>query len=133
MPDIYRVSVSGGKITQLTFSNLPDLAHNTLVMPERARYKSYDGMEIPTLLFRPLKPNGAAILHPHGGPSAQYCYEWDILAQYFIAKGYTFLAPNYRGSTGYGVEFEHANYDDWGISDTQDCLYGALSKYAGLD
>ena len=124
-PDLYRVSIPGGKTTQLTFSNLPALARNPLVMPEWVYYKSQDGMRIPALSFRPHKPNGAAILHPHGGPSAQYCYEWDVLAQYFIAKGYTFLAPNYRGSTGYGVEFEQANYDDWGISDTQDCLSGA--------
>ena len=40
-------------------------------------------------------------------------------------KGYTYLAPNYRGSTGYGKAFERANYNDWGIGDTQDCLHGA--------
>jgi dipeptidyl aminopeptidase/acylaminoacyl peptidase len=57
------------------------------------------------------------------------------LAQYFVAKGYTWLAPNFRGSTGYGLEFEHANYNDWGVGDTQDCLYGAryLGKLPGID
>ncbi len=65
------------------------------------------------------------MLHPHGGPSSLYAMDFDILAQYLVAKGYTFLAPNYRGSTGYGVEFEHLNYGDWGLGDTQDCLFGA--------
>lgn len=124
-PDLYRVSIPGGEMTQLSFSNPPALARNKLVMPERVRYKSFDGTEIPALLFRPLKPNGAAIVHPHGGPSSQYIFDWDILAQYLIAKGYTFLAPNYRGSTGYGVAFEQVNYNDWGSGDMQDCLHGA--------
>jgi dipeptidyl aminopeptidase/acylaminoacyl peptidase len=35
------------------------------------------------------------------------------------------LSPNYRGSTGYGKEYECANYENWGVGDTQDCLYGA--------
>ena len=43
----------------------------------------------------------------------------------WLQKVIRYIAPNYRGSTGYGVEFEHANYDDWGVGDTQDCLHGA--------
>jgi len=82
-------------------------------------------LEIPAFLYLPAKSNGAAILYPHGGPKDQYGFFWDELAQYFTAKGYTYLAPNYRGSTGYGKEYERANYNDWGIGDTQDCLYGA--------
>ncbi|MFZ0545745.1 MAG: S9 family peptidase, partial [Candidatus Promineifilaceae bacterium] len=123
--DLYRVEVANGRTTQLTFSQLPILAANGLVVPEIVSYKSYDGLEIPAFLYRPKKSNGAAVLYPHGGPSGQYVYGWDLQAQYFVAKGYTWLAPNYRGSTGYGLEFEHANYNDWGIGDTQDCLYGA--------
>jgi len=124
-PDLYRVAVAGGQRQQLTFSNLPALAQQPLVMAETVSYRSFDGREISALLYRPTQPNGAAILYPHGGPTAQYLFEWDILAQYFLAKGYTYLAPNYRGSTGYGREFEHANYNDWGVGDTQDCLHGA--------
>ncbi len=134
-PDLYRVTLPGGEIQQLTFSNLPALARNTLVVPELSAYPSFDGLEIPAFLYRPAAPNGAAIVYPHGGPSGQYTYEWDILAQYFIAKGYTYLAPNYRGSTGYGVKFEHANYFDWGGGDTQDNLFAAryLRTLAGIN
>jgi dipeptidyl aminopeptidase/acylaminoacyl peptidase len=122
-------------VTQLTFSNPPALAQNKFVTPERVLYKSSDGLEIPGFLFRPDKPNRAAILHPHGGPSSLYAAEWDILAQYLVAKGYTFLAPNYRGSAGFGLQFEHANYGDWGGGDLQDCLAGAryLAQIPGLD
>jgi dipeptidyl aminopeptidase/acylaminoacyl peptidase len=134
-PDIFRLDVATKRVTQLTFSESLALAKNNLVMPERVTYESYDGLKIPALLFKPIKPNGAALVHPHGGPSSLYGFEWDILVQYLVAKGYTVLAPNYRGSIGYGVDFEHANYGDWGKGDTQDCLYGAkfLRTLPGID
>jgi len=124
-PDIYRMELPSKRVTQLTFSNPPALQRNKKVMPEVVSYKSYDGLEIPAFLYRPEKSNGAAIVYPHGGPKDQYGFFWDELAQYFTAKGYTYLAPNYRGSTGYGIEFERANYNDWGVGDTQDCLHAA--------
>jgi dipeptidyl aminopeptidase/acylaminoacyl peptidase len=124
-PDLYRIDVASKQIAQLTFSNPPAMAKNKKILPEMVSYNSYDGLEIPAFLYRPEKPNGAAILYPHGGPKDQYGFFWDDLAQYFTAKGYFYLAPNYRGSTGYGKEFERADYNDWGIGDTQDCLHGA--------
>ena len=124
-PDIYRVALPGGEQTQLTFSQLPALAANEFVTPEVVGYASQDALQIPAFFYRPARPNRAAVLYPHGGPSGQYIYEWDPFAQYLVAKGYTYLAPNYRGSTGYGVAFEHANYDQWGQGDAQDCLHGA--------
>ncbi|GAB4435941.1 MAG: S9 family peptidase [Anaerolineae bacterium] len=134
-PDLFRVSVPDGASTQLTFSTPPALASRPMVTPERVSYRSFDGLEIPALLYRPANPNGAAILYPHGGPTSQYLFEWDPLAQYLIAKGYTYLCPNFRGSTGYGLEFEHANYHDWGGGDTQDNLHGAkfLRGLPGID
>jgi dipeptidyl aminopeptidase/acylaminoacyl peptidase len=124
-PDIYRVGVPGGEMQQLTFSNPPTLASKQLVKPELVTYPSFDGQQISALLYKPPKPNGAGIVHPHGGPSSQYVFDFDLLAQYLVAKGYTFIAPNYRGSTGYGVAFEQANYNDWGGGDMQDVLYAA--------
>jgi dipeptidyl aminopeptidase/acylaminoacyl peptidase len=78
---------------------------------------------------------GAGIVYPHGGPTAQYALEWDPWAQYMLAKGYTILAPNYRGSTGYGLSFERGNYNSWGEGDTGDCLAAAdfLSALEGID
>lgn len=124
-PDIYRIEIADGRMTQLTFSMPPALAARELVTPEHLHYRSYDGLEIPALLWRPRIPNGAAIVRPHGGPADAYRFQWDAFAQYLLAKGYTFFTPNFRGSTGYGRDFEHANYDDWGVGDTQDVLNGA--------
>ncbi len=138
-PDLYKIVVGDDRIaervSQLTFSNPPALASNQLVTPKVVSYKSSDGLEIPAFLYRPANANGAAVVYPHGGPSSLYNFGWDIVAQYFVAKGYTWLAPNYRGSTGYGVTFEQANYNDWGLGDTQDCLAGAryLHQFAEID
>lgn len=134
-PDLYRMDLDTGQVTRLTFSSPPALAMLNLVTPERVSYTSFDGLVIPAFLYRPPQPNGAAVLYPHGGPTSQYTLEWDIVAQYFIAKGYTWLAPNFRGSTGYGIEFTRANFGVWGVDDTQDCLAGAdyLTSLDGID
>ncbi len=134
-PDLYRVGFPGGNLERLTWSNLPALATLDLVIPEPISYKSFDGLEIPAFLYRPREANRAAVVYPHGGPSSQHALEWDLFIQYLVAKGYTILAPNYRGSTGYGVTFEQANYLAWGREDMQDCLSGAalLPQLADVD
>lgn len=92
--------------------------------PERVAYRSLDGLEIEGFLFRPGDTSSPvpAIVYPHGGPTSAYADEWDGHAQYFIDKGYAWFAINFRGSTGYGLEFERANHDDWGVGDTNDCV-----------
>jgi dipeptidyl aminopeptidase/acylaminoacyl peptidase len=123
--DFYKMDLKTKQVTQLTFSNPPALQKYNFVTPELISYRSYDGLEIPAILYRPKISNGAAILYPHGGPKDQYILGFDEVAQYFTAKGYTYIAPNYRGSTGYGKDFERANYNDWAVGDMQDCLHGA--------
>lgn len=131
-PDIYRMQLSSGAVNQLTFSKPPVFEILDQVVPERITYPSFDGMDIPAFLYRPQNPNGAAIVHPHGGPTSAYDAEWDGMVQYFVAKGYTWLANNFRGSTGYGIEFERANHNVWGVDDTKDCLWAA-DYLSGLD
>ena len=63
---------------------------------------------------RPRRPC-PAVVYPHGGPTSCYGDEWDGHAQYFVDKGYAWLAINFRGSTGYGREFERLNHGDWGV------------------
>ncbi len=134
-PDIYHLDLGSRQVKALTFSKPPVLDSIGQVVPERVSYTSFDGLEIPSFLYRPTNPNGAAIVYPHGGPTSQYVLEWDVVAQYFVAKGYTWLAPNFRGSTGYGIDFERGNHDVWGIDDTKDCLYAAdyLAAMDGID
>jgi dipeptidyl aminopeptidase/acylaminoacyl peptidase len=134
-PDLYRLHSGTGETTPLTCSTPPWLASVKCIAPEAVSYKSFDGLDIPAFLYQPAQPNGAAVVSVHGGPSAQETLCWNEVTQYLLAKGYTILTPNYRGSTGYGVDFEQRNYGDWGGGDTQDCLYAAdfLKNIPGLD
>jgi dipeptidyl aminopeptidase/acylaminoacyl peptidase len=92
-------------------------------------YRSFDGLEIPAFLMRPANASAAApvpaVVYPHGGPTSFYGDEWDGFAQFFVDKGYAWLAINFRGSTGYGRDFERANHGVWGVEDTRDCLAAA--------
>jgi dipeptidyl aminopeptidase/acylaminoacyl peptidase len=99
------------------------------VAPQDVTFTSRDGLEIPGFLFRPRTATpdrpAPAIVYPHGGPTDAYMDLWDGQAQYFLDKGYAWLAVNFRGSTGYGREFERGNHDVWGVKDTWDCLAAA--------
>jgi dipeptidyl aminopeptidase/acylaminoacyl peptidase len=97
--------------------------------PEDVTYRSFDGVEIPAFLMRPRDASperpAPAVVYPHGGPTSYYGDEWDGHAQYFLDRGYAWLAINFRGSTGYGREFERLNHGVWGVDDTKDCLAAA--------
>ena len=103
----------------------------TLVEPLHVRYPGADGREIPALLYVPHAEalrGGAvppAVVYVHGGPTGQHLRWWDRAAQWFANNGYVVLAPNIRGSTGYGREFQEANRGDWGGKDLQDVVKGA--------
>jgi dipeptidyl aminopeptidase/acylaminoacyl peptidase len=96
---------------------------------EEVLYESFDGLEIPGFLMRPAKASAdapvPAVVYPHGGPTDAYADEWDGHAQYFVDRGYAWLAINFRGSTGYGRDFERRNHGVWGVDDTKDCLAAA--------
>jgi dipeptidyl aminopeptidase/acylaminoacyl peptidase len=106
------------------------------VKPEDVSYRSFDGLEIPAFLFRPRTASSeapvAAVVAPHGGPTDAYIDDHDPRAQYFLDKGYAWLAPNFRGSTGYGRDFERANHGVWGVDDAKDCI-AAADYLRGLD
>lgn len=97
------------------------LANVTPVTVEAA-----DGTKIPAYLTLPPKSTGKglpAIVMPHGGPSARDEWGFDWLAQYFAARGYAVLQPNFRGSAGYGSDWYQQNgFKSWriAISDVND-------------
>jgi dipeptidyl aminopeptidase/acylaminoacyl peptidase len=96
---------------------------------EEITFSAHDGLEIPAFLRRPENVSSdrpaPAVVYPHGGPTDANIDDWDAYAQYFVAKGYGWLAVNFRGSTGYGRDFERANHGVWGVDDTRDCLAAA--------
>src|SRR5881396_2303969 len=87
---------------------------------------SSDGRQIPAWLFEPRKGRSrkAAVVDPHGGPESQTVNEWRPRFQFMVAEGFTILAPNYRGGTGYGRAWRRLSDRDLGGGDMQDIIAG---------
>jgi dipeptidyl aminopeptidase/acylaminoacyl peptidase len=118
-----------GRDTQLTHTAIASLS--SAVMPEAriVHYKSFDGLTISALLWMPfnLPRDGShpALVLPHGGPTWQMKDYWSPDIAALVSRGYICIAPNVRGSTGYGMAFQRANYQDLGGGDLQDVVYAA--------
>ena len=100
-----------------------------LVEPVHVRYPSADGREVPALLYVPHAeavqgPMPGAVVYVHGGPTGQHFRWWDPTPQLLANRGLVVLAPNVRGSTGYGREWQELNRHDWGGGDLADVMAG---------
>ena len=104
----------------------PPLDDVTLAPVKAITFPAADGTPIPAYLTLPAgsaAKNLPAIVMPHGGPGARDEWGFDWLAQFFAARGYAVLQPNYRGSTGYGEGwFQKNGFRSWrtAIGDVND-------------
>jgi dipeptidyl aminopeptidase/acylaminoacyl peptidase len=119
----------GGNVRQLTVSAIASLNSTPRVPAQIVSYKAFDGKTISALLWMPfnLKRDGSnpALVLPHGGPTGQTVDYWNPRVAALVSRGYICIAPNVRGSTGYGMDFQKANYKDLGGGDLQDEVYAA--------
>jgi dipeptidyl aminopeptidase/acylaminoacyl peptidase len=106
--DIWLYSIDNQTCWQLTQSP-QGVPPEELVEPELFRFTSFDGLSVPAFLYMPRKIKEGekvpVIVHIHGGPEAQYQPSLVLLIQYFVYQGYAVIAPNVRGSTGYGKKY----------------------------
>lgn len=84
---------------------------SSMVEPDLHRFTAFDGETVPVFAYLPSGPakRGSlpVVVMVHGGPEAQYRPRFNPLVQYFVARGYAVVAPNVRGSTGYGKRYHH--------------------------
>jgi len=127
--DLWIYDVATRQSRQLTFSAIASLNPSRLPASQLVHYKSFDGKTISAFLWVPynLKRDGTnpGIVLPHGGPTGQTVDSFNKTAAALASRGYFCIAPNVRGSTGYGMEFQRANYKDIGGGDLQDEVYAA--------
>lgn len=71
------------------------------------RYPSFDGREIPAILYGPEEPGAPVVVNVHGGPEGQSRPAFAPVTQYLLGRGLGVLLPNVRGSTGYGKAYTH--------------------------
>jgi dipeptidyl aminopeptidase/acylaminoacyl peptidase len=127
--DLWIYHLASGKSQQITHSLVGGMRSEDMVEPYLIHYPSRDGKwTISAFLYVPfnMARNGqnAAIVYIHGGPTSQTMNSFNRFVQFAVNQGYMVLAPNYRGSTGYGKEFQQANLFDMGGGDLQDVLAG---------
>jgi dipeptidyl aminopeptidase/acylaminoacyl peptidase len=126
--DLWEVALCDGSLRQLSRSLPPELRDTPFVLPQEVRYPGLDGTSVPALLYRPSR-NGSkgvpAVVYVHGGPNWLTQVTWDPVVQHMVGRGWAVLAPNYRGSTGYGRAWQLANRFDLGGGDTRDVVAGA--------
>jgi dipeptidyl aminopeptidase/acylaminoacyl peptidase len=127
--DLWIYNLGTRQTSQLTFSAIASLNPSQLPHSELVHYKSFDGKTISAFLWLPfnLQRDGQhpGIVLPHGGPTGQTMDSFDKTAAALASRGYVCIAPNVRGSTGYGMEFQKANYQDLGGGDLQDEVFAA--------
>ncbi len=125
--DFWVYDLASGKPRQLTYSAVASLNPADLPPSQLVHYKSFDGKMISALVWVPfnLKRDGSnpAVVLPHGGPTGQTVDYFNSQASALASRGYVCIAPNVRGSTGYGMDFQKANYKDLGGGDLQDEVY----------
>lgn len=121
--DLWKINLEDDSIRQLTNSLPDELRDAEFVQPEEVWYAGKDGVQVPALLYR--GKSKAAAVDIHGGPNWHYQFLWQPMISHMVSRGWTVLAPNYRGSTGYGKKWQNASRYNMGGVDTDDCAAGA--------
>jgi len=128
-PDVWVWDVAEKILWRATRSALGGIPRETFVAPSLVHYPTFDGREIPAFLYL---PQGSppqelpVVIHVHGGPEGQSRPIFNPVIQYLVACGYGVLAPNVRGSTGYGYEYQSLDDVRLRMDSVADLRYAAL-------
>jgi dipeptidyl aminopeptidase/acylaminoacyl peptidase len=120
--DLVRYGDEVGEPASLT--GLPErieVGAQWLVSAEDFRWPSVDGMEVQGWLYRTPGEKLGTIVLVHGGPTSHAEDRFNAQIQYLLSRGFDVLAPNYRGSTGFGLSFQESiKQDGWGGREQED-------------
>ncbi len=128
--DVYVADLETGAVTRITESFLGGIPEEDLVEPELVHYPTFDGRQVPAWLYRPRGATGKlpVLLSIHGGPETQERTQVTRSSpayQYLLSRGVAVLAPNIRGSAGYGKSYQRLIHRDWGGDDLKDIEHAA--------
>lgn len=125
--NLYTWQVGSEQLVQVTDALSPAIDKSDLVASQVVRFESFDGLEIPNILYRPHQANSVnkvpAVIFIHGGPGGQTRKGYNPMVQHLVNHGYAMLGINNRGSSGYGTTFYHLDDRRHGEDDLQDVVY----------
>lgn len=124
----YSYDLATKKYHKLTDVLNKDINPDHLVTSEVVRFKSFDGLDIPAIYYKPKQATVdhkvPALVWVHGGPGGQSRQGFSSIIQYLVNHGYAVLAVNNRGSSGYGKTFFKMDDRNHGDKDLKDCVAG---------
>ncbi|OWQ93937.1 S9 family peptidase [Roseateles aquatilis] len=124
--NLYVYDFGTKQVRQLTNSMSKEIDPNELVEGRIVRFRSFDGMVIPSVYYEPKDASPTnkvpAVLLVHGGPGGQTMRGYNALIQYLVNHGYAVLGINNRGSSGYGKTFFTADDGKHGREPLWDCI-----------
>lgn len=120
--DLWMLDIRNGKFRRLTHSLPASIDRRAFVEPAVVRFESVGGLKIPAFLYKARRAGSRppGLVYLHGGPTAQHENDWYPDVQDLVRRGFVVIAPNYRGSTGYGRAFREANRFVMGRDDLAD-------------
>jgi len=128
-PGTYYLGMRDKKSLNPVAYEYPMLSSTAIAEKKKISYKARDGLDIHGYLTLPVDSvagqHQPTIILPHGGPIASDNHEFDYWVQFFANRGYAVLQMNYRGSSGYGLEFMRSGLKSWGLSMQDDVEDGA--------
>jgi dipeptidyl aminopeptidase/acylaminoacyl peptidase len=135
---IWNLDINDDALLRKTASSHGGIPVSTFVTPSLVHYPTFDGREIPAYFYQPEAGRDGeqpAIVYVHGGPESQYRPDFKFLVQYFVHNGYAVLAPNVRGSSGYGNTYMHLDNVEKRMDSVADLAYAArwLGEQPGID
>ncbi len=115
------------QLTSVPTGGIPSAA---FVEPRHEKYPTFDGLQIPVLVYKPENARSLlpTVVYVHGGPEAQEKARFNIITQYLANHGFLVLAPNVRGSAGYGKGWIHLDDVEKRLDSVKDLEY--LVKWA---
>lgn len=109
-PNVWVHDLRSGRTRQITAAPTAGVGLGRLALPEHVTYPTFDGRAIPALYYPPARRAAgppACVVFAHGGPEGQSRPAFNAVIQHLAAAGFAVLAPNVRGSSGYGKTYQH--------------------------
>jgi dipeptidyl aminopeptidase/acylaminoacyl peptidase len=123
--DLVRLREDGDRASLTGLPERVAVDEERLVAAEDFRWRSVDGMEIQGWLYITPGEKLGTIVLVHGGPTSHAEDRFNAQIQYLASRGFDVLAPNYRGSTGFGLPFQESIKEDgWGGREQDDIRCG---------